>query len=305
MAEFDMAEIMEAYRRKWEEHRTRAAGYKPPVYKCPHCKDTGYLDLYPPDPRKPAEGKISTVIYCPYCRTNMLKDISGIIAEYRELDIGKFPWGTYKRDISKLKMTVESFVYDLQKWKDEGVGLYIYSEAKGSGKTMVASAICGSICTKYNMSARFSKFEDFFEEVKKSWDSRSKNELSRVNVQKYFDTELLVIDDLGVSNITDRGKDVLHELINERYKANRLCIITSNFVPEKLPINSATIDRINDMCLVLHFPEEPIRSQKALERKNRLLQYVDNYDRFTDVKDTPFERGGGREDEACRYLYNT
>lgn len=302
MAEFDMAEIMEAYRRKWEEHRIRAAGYKPPVYKCPHCKDTGYLDLYPPDPRKPAEGKISTMIYCPYCRTNMLKDISGIIAEYRELDISKFPWETYKmydknvKDVSRLKQLVESFVYDFQKWRDEGIGLYIYSEKKGSGKTMAANAICGSICTKYNMSARFSKFEDFFEEVKKSWDSRSKNELSKVNVQKYFDTELLVIDDLGVSKITERGQDVLHELINERYKANKLCIITSNFVPEKLPVHPATVDRINDMCMVLHFPEVPIRARKALDRQRKLLQHIDSYDKFTDATDgTPFKDGGTNE----------
>lgn len=294
MAEFDMAEILEAYRRKWEEHRKRAAGYKPPVYKCPSCRDTGFLDLYPPDPHKPAEGKVSTMIYCPYCRTNMLKDISGIIAEYRELDIRKFPWETYKKDITKLKQIVESFVYDFPKWRDGGIGLYIYSEAKGSGKTMAASAICGSICTKYNMAVRFSKFEDFFEDVKKSRDSKSRNELSKVNVQKYFDAELLVLDDLGVSKITEWGQEALHELINERYKADRLCIITSNYKPEELKVHAATIDRINDMCLVLHFPEEPIRSQKALTRKNRLMKYIDSYDRFTDCGSTPFE-GGAHE----------
>lgn len=293
MAEFDMEEILEAYRRKWEEHRAGAAEYRPPVYKCPHCKDTGFLNLYPPNPRKSAGGKISTMIYCPNCRTNMLKDISGIIAEYRELDIRKFPWETYKKDITKLRQTIESFVYDFRRWRDEGVGLYIYSEAKGSGKTMAASAICNSICAKYNMAARISKFEDFFEDIQKSYDSRSKNELSKVNIRKFFETELLVLDDLGVSKISDKGKGVLHDLINERYKADRLCVITSNYSPENLPIYSATIDRINDMCLVLHFPEEPIRSQKALGRKSKLMQLVDGYDKFTDATgDVPFESGG-------------
>lgn len=296
MAEYDLAEIMEAYRRKWEEHRIRSAGYKPPVYKCVHCKDTGYVDLYPQNLRKPAEGKISTVMCCPYCRADMLRDISGIIAEYRELDIAGFPWGTYKKDISKLKLTVESFVYNFRQWQDAGVGLYIYSGEKGSGKTMAANAICGSICTKYNMAARFIKFEDFFEDVKKSWNEKNSDRVLRADVRKYYDTDLLVIDDLGVTKITDKGKDVLHDLVNERYKAGKLCIITSNFVIGELPVHAATADRINDMCLSLHWPEEPVRSKKAEERKNRLLQHIDSYDKFTDASGgTPFENGGSQK----------
>ena len=297
MAEFDLAEIMEAYRRQWEEHRTGVERYKPPAYKCQICKDTGFVDLYPQNSHKPAEGKISTMIYCPNCRIKMLKDISGIIAEYRELDINKFPWETYKmcdkdaKDVSKLKKIIESFVYDFQKWQDEGIGLYIYSEKKGSGKTMMANAICGSLCTKYNMAARFTKAEDYLADVKKSYDNRSKDELIKNNIQKYYDSEILVLDDLGVSTINDREKGMLHNLLNERYKANKLCIITSNFVLEELPLHPATVDRINDMCLPLHFPEVPVRALKSLERKNRLMQYIDSYDKFTDASgETPFGR---------------
>lgn len=308
MAEFDLAELMEAYRRKWEDHRAGAAGYNPAVYKCSPCKDMGYIDLYPSDPRKPANGKISTVVYCPYCRTDMLKDMAGIIAEYRELNICKFPWDTYKvydkaydkdkkDDILKIKQVIESFVYDFHRWRDEGIGLYIYSNAKGSGKTMAASAVCSSICAKYNMPVRFAKVEDLLSDVQKSYDSRRKNELSVVNVRKYWDADLLVLDDLGVSKITEWGQGVLHELINERYKANRQCIITSNFKLAELPIHPATVDRINDMCLVLHFPEVPVRSRKALDRKGRLMQYVDSYDKFVDCGRTPFE--GGMDSETC------
>ncbi len=292
MAGYDLAEIMEAYRRKWEEHRTRSAGYKPPVYKCAYCKDMRHVDLYPSDPRKPAEGKIRTVMGCPYCREDMLRDISGVIAEYRELDITKFPWGTYEKDMTKHRQIIESFVYDFRLWQDEGVGLYIYSTEKGSGKTMVANAICGSICAKYNIAARFTKFEDFFEDVRKTYKGRDGDGVSRANIRKYYDTDLLVIDDLGVTKITEWGMSALHDLVNERYKAGRICIITSNYVVEKLPIHPATVDRINDMCLALHWPEEPVRSMKAGERKKRLLQHIDSQDRFVDAPDTPFGKGG-------------
>lgn len=289
----EMAEVVEAFRREWEKRQMQKEEYRPPTYKCSYCRDTGFFNLYPSNSNKPAMGKVDTVMYCPYCRANMLRDISGIIAEYKNLDIKKFPWESYKKDITKLKQTVESFVYDFRRWKDEGVGIYIYSEAKGSGKTMVANAICGSICTKYNISVRFVKVEDCFSDFKKARDNQNKDFSFAETLRKYFETELLTIDDLGVSKIDSWDKDILHNLINERYKSNKLCMITSNFIPEQLPIHSATIDRINDMCLVLHFPEEPIRSQKALERKNRLVKYVNSYDKFVDSDKTPF--GGGTE----------
>lgn len=294
MAEFDLEEIMEKHRRKWNMHRECVQQYRPPSYKCQHCKDSGFLDLYPQNPRRSAGGEISTMMYCPYCRADKLRDISGIIAEYRELDIGKFTWEAYQ-DIAlaaKLKQTVESFVYDFQQWRDEGIGLYIYSGVKGSGKTMIANAICGSVCTRYNIAARFIKVEDLLENVKKSYGSRGRDEFSRGDFWKYYETDLLVVDDLCVSKINDWGQGVLHDLINERYKAKRLCIFTSNYRLEELPVLPATSDRINDMCIAMHFPEEPIRARRAEERKSRLVLDIRNRDRFVDADGgTPFEGG--------------
>jgi len=89
VAEYDLSEILKAYRMKWEGHKTAEERYRLPSYKCPHCKDMGFVDLYPQN--RAAHGETGTVIYCPYCQTNMLKDIFGIIAEYRDLDISKFP----------------------------------------------------------------------------------------------------------------------------------------------------------------------------------------------------------------------
>lgn len=97
MAGYDLAEIMEAYRRKWEEHRTRSAGYKPPVYKCAYCKDMRHVDLYPSDPRKPAEGKIRTVMGCPYCREDMLRDISGSLRNTGNWTLQSFRGAHMKR----------------------------------------------------------------------------------------------------------------------------------------------------------------------------------------------------------------
>ncbi len=294
MAEFDLEEIMEKHRRKWNMHRGCVQQYRPPSYKCQHCKDSGFLDLYPQNPRRSAGGEISTMMYCPYCRADKLRDISGIIAEYRELDIGKFTWEAYQDTTlaAKLKQTVESFVYDFQQWRDEGIGLYIYSGVKGSGKTMIANAICGSVCTRYNIAARFIKVEDLLENVKKSYGSRGRDEFSRGDFWKYYETDLLVVDDLCVSKINDWGQGVLHDLINERYKAKRLCIFTSNYRLEELPVLPATSDRINDMCIAMHFPEEPVRARRAEERKSRLVLDIRNRDRFVDADGgTPFEGG--------------
>lgn len=287
---YDTSEIIEAYRRKWEETRAHRECYKPPDYKCPHCKDMGFIDLYPKKANKPAGGEIGTMMNCPYCRMDMLKNVSGIMAEYRELDIARFPWETYKTDITPIRKIIESFVYDFRKWQDAGIGLYICSQIKGSGKTMVASAICGSICSKYNIAARFTKVEDFLDDIKKIYSGKNKDEIPKVSLRRYFDTELLVLDDLGVSTISPWGKDMLHNLVNERYKARKLCIITSNYVLTELPVHPATKDRLNDMCLAVAFPEEPIRAYKAKARKDQMIKLVASYDKFMDAPGgTPFE----------------
>ena len=158
---------------------------------------------------------------------------------------------------------------------------------------MAANAICGSICIKFNMAVRFTKVEDFLADVKKSYNNDS---MEKEELWKYYNAELLVLDDLGVTEITKWGQGVLHDLINERYKAKKLCIITSNYDLKELPVHPTTKDRLNDMCLLLQFPEEPIRSRKANERKNRLLQHMENYDKFTDVSGkTPFGNGGANK----------
>lgn len=297
MGEFGLEGVMEAYRRKWENERIRKQNYRLPEYKCGYCRDTGFVNLYPQNMHRAANGKTDVMIYCPHCRADMLKDISGVVAEYRDLDIARFPWGTYRdaAGAGEIRRVVESFVYDFQKWRGEGIGLYIYSTAKGSGKTMAASAICGSICTKYNIAVRFTKVEDFLDDLKKTYNSRGADELSRADFRKYYDAELLALDDLCVTKLTPWGKDRLHDLVNERYKAGKLCIVTSNYPPWKLEIHEATIDRLNDMCAALHFPEEAIRADKAKERKGRLAQLVQSYDKFTDTGGTtPFE-GGARK----------
>ena len=62
---------------------------------------------------------------------------------------------------------------------------------------------------------------------------------------------MLVLDDIGTQKTGDWQQQELFRLINERLNAGKLIIFTSNMPPEKLNVDSRTVDRIQKMSIVL------------------------------------------------------
>ena len=85
---------------------------------------------------------------------------------------------------------------------------------------------------------------------------------------------MLVLDDIGTQKTGDWQQQELFRLINERSNAGKLIIFTSNMLPEKLNVDSRTIDRIRKMSIVLQMPEESIRLKKAQAEQNEFLKRI-------------------------------
>ena len=85
---------------------------------------------------------------------------------------------------------------------------------------------------------------------------------------------MLVLDDIGTQKTGDWQQQELFRLINERSNAGKLIIFTSNMLPEKLNVDSRTIDRIRKMSIVLQMPEESIRLKKAQAEQNEFLRRI-------------------------------
>ena len=180
-----------------------------------------------------------------------------------------FMWSKYKSDIMAAKDMVNRYIMCYQQFKTRGMGLYIYSGTKGSGKTMLSCCILNEISKRYAGSVKFVNILDFLEMTKKSYDGDE-------SVKALYDASLLVIDDIGVQMSKEWIDTVLYRLINERY-ANRLpTIYTSNIPVDHLKMDDRIIDRIESTTFSVTIPEESIRKDTRQQEKERLLQEIKN-----------------------------
>ena len=60
-----------------------------------------------------------------------------------------FNWDIYGKDVNKAKKYVNNFILKFEQFRKHGMGLYIYSATKGSGKTMLSCCILNEISERY------------------------------------------------------------------------------------------------------------------------------------------------------------
>lgn len=80
-------------------------------------------------------------------------------------------------------------------------------------------------------------------------------------------TPVLLLDDLGVEKGTEWTKERLYELINERYEADAVTIISTNKTPQEMPeaTSPRVASRLYEMCLSV-----PLKGQdRRIQRKAR------------------------------------
>lgn len=172
-----------------------------------------------------------------------------------------FNWKAYRTNTDVQKDTCNAFIKDYVEFRKQGMGLYIYSEIMGSGKTFLACCITNEIMKRYNTPARFITSADYLELERRHEDTR-----------QYQTTALLVLDDLGAqAEKTDFQREALFRLIDGRYKANLSTIYTSN-LPFKASSNDDRVfSRVYGSSIAVKLPEESIRQKKADNHRTEFL----------------------------------
>ncbi len=178
-----------------------------------------------------------------------------------------FDWKKYKADVMAAKDMVNKYIIHHQRFKEKGMGLYIYSGTKGSGKTMLACCMIGEIAKRYAGSVKFVNILDFLEMTKRSYDGD--NEVNAI-----YDASLLVLDDIGVQMSKEWVDTVLYRLINERYNNRMPTIYTSNIPVENLKMDDRIIDRIESTTYSVKLPEESIRKDTRQQEKDKLFDEI-------------------------------
>lgn len=247
---------------------------------CPQCRGSGWVIVKKSTPRTKqlynSDIEVEFGEPCPYCNggekkiVNDIKERANIPATYYDASIENFKWDIYKDekdnpvDISKQRAFVESFIENFEKWQERGLGFYIYSKTRGTGKTFLASCICNSLMTKYKITTKFVSASNLINLAKQDPRQGEKNPIDVM-----CECKVLVLDDIG-QKITaeDWMNDLLFRIIEARYQNKLVTLFTANSKCDELRgIDDRVTSRINKITQYIPLPEYSYRLEESRSEK--------------------------------------
>lgn len=244
---------------------------------CPICNNSGLIqryfnengkELFGEDTRKPGAYEYLYPCDCVKSEESQLrknnKKFAAVPQLYKNARFENFEIKIYK-ELESITLANNAlrdskiFVERFSQFEIKGMGLYIYSTCRGSGKTRLASTITNELIDR-DVRVRFESANEILTEIQKSWNEHDTTEANIL--KRYIEPKVLVVDDFGARS----GRDWIDEkylmIIDSRYQKNKITIFTSNFEIEKLPFNDMRIiDRLSDVerFHVLKMPNESVR----------------------------------------------
>lgn len=141
----------------------------------------------------------------------------------------------------------------------------------GVGKTHLAVAIIRALIEK-GFAGIFSEFGALLKEIQDSYNPISKSSELKV-LAPIYQTDVLVLDELGATVPTDWVRDTMYQIINKRYNDNKLTIFTTNYFDEprmqtekilEERISARLRSRLYEMCTKVVIDGEDYRRHMGL-----------------------------------------
>ena len=244
--------------------------FDPADDKCPVCGGTGWEPIEIDTSAVYGEGSKSRAVRaCTLCNGNHALKVSNALkraAIPEERSLADFDWTLYNVDLTREKTIVEQFVDRYPEFEQEGLGLFLTSRTRGSGKTYLASAIGGELIKRYEASVRFISASNLIDI------SKQKNDYGDP-LDDLMACRVLILDDLGQQRTgRDWLTDLLFRIIDKRYQEKKTVIVTSNVALAELDFDDRVVDRLNAMTVTVKIPEVCVRAREAISRKREILQ---------------------------------
>lgn len=246
---------------------------------CPICKGTGlkriYKDYYGKERTYQHRNDPGTYEYLEPCicvknmPTQKLmndKSFANVPGLYKDARLNNFRIDLYNKIPDKEAATsavqhVGFYITHYDEMLANGIGMYIWSTQKGSGKSRLASTISNEL-TLRGYRNKFASASTILSEIQASWNDKSQDE--HKIIKNYIKPDLLIIDDFGARSGQAWMDEKFFMLIDRRYQDNKATIITSNYSIERLPFNDQRIiDRLQDIdrFVVVDMPKESVRDK--------------------------------------------
>ena len=227
---------------------------------CPICNGTEWIYNTSDETASPCSCQAKA-------RADRRLQFADIPLAYKNAQLGNFNIAHYKHEKDVIKAVcaaVNKFMASKEEFLDNGVGLYLHSATKGSGKTRMAASIANRLME--NHTVKFATSSSIVQEIKNSWGKEDREAESKL-LNALYTVEILVIDDFGTEKATDWVNGQFYNILNERYIRRLTTFYTSNTSIDKLEYDDRITNRIKERTLSIAFPEESIREYIA-KRQN-------------------------------------
>jgi len=205
------------------------SGMKAAIEVCPLCEGTGWKTVR----AKPTEGSNTGERRVTRCdcqlkaRNQNLLSAARIPKRYEHCELASyttdFPGAHPSLALAQLTATRFAHEYDPR----DGTGLLIIGKI-GTGKTHLAVGITKELILNKGVSCLFYDYRELLKEIQNSYNSTVQTTELDV-LRPIFETEVLVLDELGAVKPTEWVWDTVSLILNTRYNDNRTTIITTNF----------------------------------------------------------------------------
>lgn len=230
------------------------ADYDQVKYKCEKCLDTGYEDT------KKCSCFIQKLIEMRYKISNMeniLKDFEDFSFDYYSDKKEKAGQMSEKENIKDIYEKAIEFSN-----KKEGKSFLFYGNC-GTGKTHLSSCVAKRMMDN-GFSVIYMTASGLIEKYEEYKFSKGTGTDEKDTIELLYDTDLLIIDDLGTEAQTSVSQQFMFELINKRILNRKKMIISTNLNMTDIVkrYTPRIASRIYESFEILNFKGRDIRIQK-------------------------------------------
>ena len=232
----------------------RSAGYPEDYtdvrYECPLCNDNGYVGI-----------NMCSCLKNAIALEALQASGVGVLAKSQSFDNFSFDYykdgdrATVERNFNTLRDYAEGFM-------GMGDDSYLLVGGTGLGKTHLSTAVAVKVIER--------GFDVVYETMQTLMDDFSENQFrggSADSVARYYDADLLIVDDLGSELTNQFTVSVLYNLINQRMNKSKATVFSTNLSQKELRERYAdrVVSRLLGVYKPLVFKGNDIRAQKLME----------------------------------------
>jgi DNA replication protein DnaC len=185
---------------------------------CPLCEGTGWKSV-----STAADRRVTRCDCRTQARGEALLASARIPKRYEHCELSNFSLDSARESLTAAHMAARRFV---EEYPLEDTGLLIVGSI-GVGKTHLTVGMIKDLTLRKGISCLFYDYRDLLKQIQNSYnDSVKTTELDIL--RPVFETEVLVLDELGAVKPTEWVWDTVSLILNTRYNDNRTTIITTN-----------------------------------------------------------------------------